>query len=393
MKELVYSNNKKTVVGITDKQIQHVIIPFGVEIIGENAFENCFNLVSVDIPSSVTTIGNKAFSGCHSLLEVDLPNSINYIGQEAFSCCSSLRIIDMPDSITYLGASAFWGCSKLKRVILPDSIKGIEKGCFAGCRSLEHVEMPKGISIISKSAFQGCDGLDYIEIPDSVRIIDDYAFERAGLYDVEIPDGVLEIGKFAFCDCQGLHDVYLPTSLKTIGNCAFSGTSIRQFDIPQNVESIGDGALDSLFSENISVDVQNHHFKSIDGVLYNGNGDTLIKVPCRFGKTNFSISNKVKCIGKDAFMYTSISEIEIPDSIVMINSGSFIIEKLKAIYSNIRDLDKVQIAQDSFSNAELEEFGFGLKFNSCILYVPSGTRWAYKHHSVFGKFKNIQIKE
>ena len=34
--------------------------------------------------------------------------------------------------------------------------------------------------------------------------------------------------------------------------------------IGQNVESIGDGALDSLFSENISVDVQNHHFKSIE---------------------------------------------------------------------------------------------------------------------------------
>ena len=28
-------------------------------------------------------------------------------------------------------------------------------------------------------------------------------------------------------------------------------------------------------------------------------------------------------------------------------------------------------------------------FDTCTLYVPSGTRWAYRHHPVFGKFKNI----
>ena len=31
-------------------------------------------------------------------------------------------------------------------------------------------------------------------------------------------------------------------------------------------------------------------------------------------------------------------------------------------------------------------------FNDCVLHVPIGTRWAYKHHSIWGKFKNIETE-
>lgn len=84
MKEFIYSKDKKTVVGITDKQIRQIMIPLGVEAIGEKAFENCIHLESVDIPLSVIRIENDAFAGCSSLLEIDIPNSIKYIGNGAF---------------------------------------------------------------------------------------------------------------------------------------------------------------------------------------------------------------------------------------------------------------------------------------------------------------------
>ena len=31
-----------------------------------------------------------------------------------------------------------------------------------------------------------------------------------------------------------------------------------------------------------------------------------------------------------------------------------------------------------------------VNFDNCTLCIPSGTRWAYRHHSIFGKFKNIE---
>lgn len=44
------------------------------------------------------------------------------------------------------------------------------------------------------------------------------------------------------------------------------------------------------------------------------------------------------------------------------------------------DLDKVDVSVSSFDS---------VSFDDCILHVPSGTRWAYRHHPVFSKYKNI----
>lgn len=44
-----------------------MIIPNGVENIGEEAFKGCYRLTSVKIPNSVTSIGKDAFEGCTSI--------------------------------------------------------------------------------------------------------------------------------------------------------------------------------------------------------------------------------------------------------------------------------------------------------------------------------------
>jgi hypothetical protein len=56
--------------------LQSVIIPDGVTVIGECAFENCTSLQSIIIPDSVTDIGEFAFSGspCEEQLEKNYPH-------------------------------------------------------------------------------------------------------------------------------------------------------------------------------------------------------------------------------------------------------------------------------------------------------------------------------
>lgn len=62
-----------------------VVIPEKVEIdneqcvvttIGDNAFEDCSGLTSINIPNSVTTIGDCAFYGCSGLQSVIAPRSL-----------------------------------------------------------------------------------------------------------------------------------------------------------------------------------------------------------------------------------------------------------------------------------------------------------------------------
>lgn len=63
-KVLKISENGKVILGVYDQEISSVVIPDGIEVIGERAFEDCTFLREVIIPESVKRIERWAFSGC-----------------------------------------------------------------------------------------------------------------------------------------------------------------------------------------------------------------------------------------------------------------------------------------------------------------------------------------
>ena len=102
--DLTYEVTSMTTVEVHDCNINatSVIIPstvtysgisLEVTSIGEDAFEYCSSLTSVNIPNSVTSIGFSAFSWCSSLTSVTIPNSVTSIGGYAFRDCSSLTSV------------------------------------------------------------------------------------------------------------------------------------------------------------------------------------------------------------------------------------------------------------------------------------------------------------
>ena len=91
-KNLIFSEDGKTVTGVKDKGIKSVVIPDGVTSIGKIAFENCSDLTSVTIPDSVTSIGFGAFRGCSKLTSVTIPDSVTSIGDGAFFGVKSVQV-------------------------------------------------------------------------------------------------------------------------------------------------------------------------------------------------------------------------------------------------------------------------------------------------------------
>lgn len=173
--------------------------------IGNSAFINCLGLKSINIPASVTEIGEKAFRNCRNLvsLSFEQESTLQTIGNSAFSGCSKLTDILIPSSVTTLGESAFSGCSGLYNVFfLGNGIKEIPDSAFENC-SFSDINIPEGVEVIGKNAFAGCTMLSEIILPESLKEIKENAFASdTSLGCVVIPDGAsCKFNAEQFKDC------------------------------------------------------------------------------------------------------------------------------------------------------------------------------------------------
>ena len=156
--------------------ITKVVVPNGVESIGEYAFHECKSLDSIDIPSSVKSIGDFAFEWCTGLKSVKIPSHVESIGKYAFSACNSLEQIEIPDSVEYIGSWAFDQCDSLERVKIPAGVTSISNGMFSTCKSLKNIELPDSVESIGDDAFTYCESIQSITVPGRVRRIGEDAF-------------------------------------------------------------------------------------------------------------------------------------------------------------------------------------------------------------------------
>lgn len=158
---------------------------YTVTSIGDDAFNNCWDLTSVTIPNSVTTIGRWVFNNCKSMTSVSIGNSVGSMGDQVFCNCTSLTTLTIPNSVKSIGNYAFQDCSSLTSISISCNVMGIGESVFSGCSSLTHLSIPNGVTSIGICAFRGCTGLTYIVLPSSLVYINDQAFESCtGLTDV-----------------------------------------------------------------------------------------------------------------------------------------------------------------------------------------------------------------
>lgn len=369
---------------VTDKNITHYTVPYGVTTIGYSAFSGCSALQSIDIPESVefiwdsafdgcsalqsinvaenndhytsidgilfskdltsiikypigkeskaykipdrvTEINNKAFEGCSTLQNIDIPNSVKTIGIRAFNCCFSLESIDIPHGVTSINKGVFSSCRSLQVVDIPCSVTSIDDSAFSFCKSLRYVDIPSSVTSIGMFAFNACHSLLAICIPDTITHISSRIFNECyALQDIIIPSSVMEIGGYAFYNCRSLKHIELSEDLLVIKPGAFSFCSaLKSIDIPAKVRSIGGGAFNDCFSlESINVSKENRRFSSVDGILLDKKMTKIIRVP--MGKRNVTFPNSVTTIGEYAFEECeALQSINIPHSVTTIEECAF----------------------------------------------------------------------
>ena len=171
--EIPSTYDGKKVVGIGDgafnnnEDIISVSLPISIKNIGQNAFRNCRNLKTVDFRNCRNNvgIGDHAFSGCTSLESINLEYA-DTIGEGAFKGCEMLGQAVLNDDIICLPKDAFNGCLRLKNIVLPANLSKIDERCFSGCQNLKVITIPESVETIGSNVFDGCIGL--------VRIILEY---------------------------------------------------------------------------------------------------------------------------------------------------------------------------------------------------------------------------
>lgn len=256
----LYSKDEKALLQYAiGKEDVSFIIPDGVTSIGNNAFEGCKSLKSINIPSSVTSIGDYAFKNCSGLESIDIPSNVTSIGNGTFYFCGSLTSIEIPKKVTSIGDEAFYYCYNLRNIVIPNTVKSIGDWAFGFCSSLTSITLPNSLTSIGGEAFAYCESLGTVVIPESVTEmgIDPFHFctsltnievakentvyssINGNLYSKDgktllryaigktdssftISEGVTGIGAYAFSDCSNLVSVVIPNAVTSMGAFVFS---------------------------------------------------------------------------------------------------------------------------------------------------------------------------
>ncbi len=300
-------------------EIKSVVIPDTVKNIDKNAFSRCSNLENVTFGAGMTYIGEGMFQECESLKEISIPPNITVIKDFAFNDCYALEKLTIPDSVTDIGEMAFRSCYALTEVNFGKGLKRIGPSAFMQCSLIESIAFNEGLEEIGEQCFYGCRALNEINLPAGIkkigiRAFDDTAYtaydspkwekainEKYGyeynyalyigeyLYQLGSPSGAFRVkeGTTLIADCAigyGPTEIYIPASVKYI-----------TMDYP--------AAFSVSTHTAYIVDDANENYKSVDGVLYTKNMDTLLAVPFGSGKTSFTVPASVKKIVPYAFNY------------------------------------------------------------------------------------------
>lgn len=157
--------------GRDDGMVSEIILPEGLEEIGESAFEEFKKLTSISIPASVKTIGNKAFykSGVKTVV---LREGLEAIGAGAFAL-TPVETVRVPQSVKVIGAQAFYGCSRLRDFYISAKTEKLYKEVLGTYDSNKAriFGKPSGIYVHTPS---GSAAEEYMKQYSGVHVVNDY---------------------------------------------------------------------------------------------------------------------------------------------------------------------------------------------------------------------------
>ncbi|MCH5320990.1 MAG: leucine-rich repeat protein [Eubacterium sp.] len=380
------------------RMLYDVNIPANIKRIDQGAFQYCSNLTKVtfDEGSQLQSIEKKAFASCVSLPKITLPSTVQTIGDEAFSLCKQLSSINLQDTqLTQINSEAF-DYTALEKVTFPDTLTTIKSKAFYGSK-LKSLELPEKIAGFTADRFEGCPITKVTVYNPNFNFYDNtfsgadttivgYRGSTAALFAGE--NGMtfiaLESGNVENPGRPSTPDVPKIPTYGTYNGGTWIVTSDKELVISGNGAIGSDTAYD-----NSGNDYTFAKIASLNDVKKVIICDGITSIPDKFlygtkflSETEMTVTlpETLTSIGKDAFKYTALSYIDIPDSVTSIGDYAFYEAGLKGgvkLSNSLATINQYAFANNGFTSVVIPDSVTAIElaaFNNCknlsTMYIP-----------------------
>lgn len=250
------------------------------------------------------------------------------------------------NGVTYdvvaLGEQAFYGAN-LSGISIPPSVTEIKQSCFREVRGLATINVPASVTDIEMWAFaaNGLNAINVDEANPSYVSIGGILFSKDTATLVECPLGksgtltlpqcTRHIAPCAFFGCASVTGVTLPEDLSSIGYWSFMNASrLNNVVIPSSVSYLGDNLFAGCSAlNNLTIAEENSHYYMDGKAIYSAGGDTLVS--CHKSADSVFLPNTLRVVAGFGFN-TNIKYVHVPDGVTTIGDNAF-------AYSSLRSID------------------------------------------------------
>ncbi len=341
-------------------ELTSITLPQGVTSIGEKAFYFCIGLTSITvssentvyssddygvlfnkdkteliqypagntrtdyvIPDGVTIIGDFAFDYCHKLTSITIPDGVTSIGTGAFCECANLESIKLSDSLISIGEGAFAACRKLRSVIIPESVTSIDGFAFSSCVALDYIHIPSGVTSIAEAIVSS--DAEKAEFIEEIREMLDTSDEEDLAYfaGMGITKEMAENYSLTTLICSDSEDAYAKTFAAENGN---------QFSVCNGHDSVETPETPDLITGVCGDNLTWTFNESTSELFISGTGDmwssmsALSNIPWYSYLSSIktvTIADGVTSIGSIAFCGSSVTSVTIPSSVKSVGLAAF----------------------------------------------------------------------
>ena len=243
-------------------------VPTTVTSIGDQAFQDCTNLTTLDLSSTqVRTIGQGAFANTTKLETLKVPNTLTTLNSASTATGnnitatfynSAIKELDLSNAkITTIAESTFDNATKLETVKLPAGVTSIGNKAFYGTTALKTLTQQSAPSTLDTPGVGDREAIGQEErstttptknkLTSSITTISTRAFQGTGLEQIDLSDVQVttSLGNSVFQQATNLSNLELPSGLTTIPAGMVAGaTSLTSLKIPSGVAAINGGNAD-----------------------------------------------------------------------------------------------------------------------------------------------------